>query len=49
MNNITVYQATLKDIPVIQKIAQLTFPVTYRDIITPEQNNFMMEDRKSVV
>lgn len=43
MNNITVYQATLKDIPVIQKIAQLTFPVTYRDIITPEQNNFMME------
>lgn len=39
----TIYQATLKDIPIIQEIARVTFPVTYRDIITPEQNDFMME------
>ncbi len=39
----TIYQATLKDIPVIQTIARATFPATYHDIITPEQNDFMME------
>lgn len=39
----TIYQATLKDIPIIQEIARVTFPVTYRDIITPEQKDFMME------
>lgn len=42
-HQVTIYQATLKDIPVIQSIAQVTFPVTYCEIITPEQNDFMME------
>ena len=40
----TIYQATLKDIPIIQEIARVTFPVTYRDIITPEQKDFTDAD-----
>ncbi|MDD5862134.1 MAG: GNAT family N-acetyltransferase [Prevotella sp.] len=39
----TIYQASLKDIPVIQGIARVTFTDTYHDIITPEQNDYMME------
>lgn len=35
-------EATLNDIPVIQEIAGITFPLTYKDIITPEQNDYMM-------
>lgn len=39
----TIRQATLEDIPTIQAIANITFPLTYKDIITPEQNDYMME------
>ena len=35
-------KATLEDIPIIQSIANITFPLTYKDIITPEQNDYMM-------
>lgn len=36
-------QATTNDIPTIQKIAQATFPLTYKNIITPEQSDYMMD------
>lgn len=40
---LTIRKATLQDIPVIQGIAEITFPRTYKDIITPEQNDYMMQ------
>lgn len=39
----TIREATLADIPVIQSIAKRTFPLTYKDIITAEQNDYMMD------
>ncbi|MDE6348291.1 MAG: GNAT family N-acetyltransferase [Bacteroides sp.] len=39
----TTRKATIADCALIQKLAQQTFPVTYRDILTPEQIAYMME------
>lgn len=39
----TIREATLDDIPVIQSIADIAFPATYKDIITPEQIDYMMD------
>lgn len=39
----TIREATLADIPVIQGIANVAFPETYKDIITQEQCGYMME------
>lgn len=36
-------QAYLNDIPAIKQMADIVFRHTYRDIITPEQMEFMME------
>lgn len=45
MENIkpTIRKATLDDIPIIQSIANVAFPDTYKDIITPEQCDYMMD------
>lgn len=40
---LTIRKATLADIPVIQGIADVAFPDTYKDIITPEQCDYMMD------
>ncbi len=42
-NDLKIRKATLADIPVIQAIANVAFPETYKDIITPEQCAYMME------
>lgn len=39
----TIRKATLADIPTIQHIAGITFPLTYKDIITPAQVDYMMQ------
>lgn len=39
----TIRKATTADCTLIQKLAQQTFPVTYRGILSPEQINYMME------
>lgn len=39
---ITVNQATVTDIPVIQAIAHQTWPVTFGDILSPEQIQYML-------
>lgn len=39
----TIRKATLADIPTIRQLAEEIFPYTYREIHTPEQNDFMME------
>ncbi len=36
-------KADLEDAPLINKLAREVFPLTYRDILTPEQNEFMFE------
>lgn len=41
MNNIRI--ATLEDIPLIRRMAQQVFPETYKDIISPEQCDYMMD------
>lgn len=43
MKKMEIRQANINDIPTIQAIAGRTFPLTYKDIITPEQNDYMME------
>lgn len=48
-NNLKIRKATLADIPLIQEIADVAFPATYKDIITPEQCNFMMDMMYSTV
>ena len=46
-------KATTADCELIHKLAWQIFPETYKDILSPEQNDYMMEwmysDRKSVV
>lgn len=49
MEKITIRKATLDDIPVIQSIAKIAFPETYKDIITPEQCSYMMDMMYSTV
>ena len=39
----TVRQATVEDCPLIQRMAQEVFPATYREILSPEQLDYMME------
>ena len=39
----TIRQATTADCQLIHDLAWQTFPHTYRDILTPEQNDYMME------
>lgn len=39
----TIRKATTADCALIQKLAQQTFPATYRDILSPEQIDYMME------
>ncbi len=39
----TIKKATTADCTLIQKLAQQIFPVTYQDILTPEQSDYMME------
>ena len=36
-------KATLEDIPKIQAIAQIAFRLTYKDILSPQQMDYMME------
>lgn len=40
---LAIREATTDDIAVIQSIAGVTFPQTYKDLITPEQNDYMMD------
>ena len=39
----TIRKATTEDCALIRKLAQQVFPNTYRDILTPEQIDYMME------
>lgn len=39
----TIKKATTADCALIRELAEQIFPVTYRDILTPEQNDYMME------
>lgn len=39
----TLRKATLADCELIQKLAQQIFPITYQEILTPEQIDYMME------
>lgn len=38
-----IYQATESQLIEVQKIAQITWPYTFRDILTPSQIDYMME------
>lgn len=40
---LTIRQATISDIPLIRKLAQEIFPYTYREMLSPEQIDYMME------
>ena len=39
----TIRKATTADCALIQKLAQQIFPVTYKDILTPEQTDYCPE------
>lgn len=39
----TIRKATMDDIPLINKMAQVVFPDTYSEILSPEQLDYMME------
>lgn len=39
----TLRKATVADCELIQKLAQQIFPVTYQEILTPEQTDYMMK------
>ncbi len=43
MSHITILKATSADIATIHKLAWRIFPYTYREILTQEQTNYMME------
>lgn len=43
MSYITIRRATEDDIATIRDLAWCIFPHTYREILTPEQNDYMME------
>ena len=40
---IHIVKATTEDIPVIRQLAEQAFPDTYREILSPEQIDYMME------
>lgn len=39
----TIKRATVKDIQTIRQMASVVFPATYKEILTPEQLDYMME------
>ena len=39
----TIRKATLEDIHLINQLAKEVFPATYKDILTPEQIDYMMD------
>ncbi len=39
----TIREATISDIPLIRSLANVIFPHTYRELLSPEQIEFMME------
>lgn len=39
----TIRKATMEDIPLINRMAQLVFPATYSDILSQEQLDYMMD------
>ena len=39
----TIRKATLEDIPLINKLAWEAFPATYKNILTSEQIDYMMD------
>ena len=40
---LTIRKATTADCELIHKLAWQIFPETYKDILSPEQNDYMME------
>ena len=44
----TIRKATTADCALIQKLAQQIFPVTYKDILTPEQTDYMVANFQSL-
>ena len=40
---ITLRLATFADIPTIQEVAEITWPISYREIISPEQIRYMLD------
>ena len=43
----TIRKATTADCALIQKLAQQIFPVTYKDILTPEQTDTILNAWKA--
>ena len=43
MTKIDIRPATTEDIPLIREMAAIVFPATYREILSPEQLDYMME------
>lgn len=43
INTMRIRQATIHDIPIIQALAEVAFRHTYREILSPEQMEYMME------
>lgn len=43
MNNYTLLKATKADLPTIHDMAQVTFRHTYREMLSPDQIDYMME------
>lgn len=43
MTEFTIRRATIEDIPLIQKMANVVFRKTYADILSPEQMEYMMD------
>ena len=41
--DILIRSASLEDIPLIRELAGVTFPDTYREILSPEQMDYMMD------
>ena len=41
---ITLRLATISDIPLIQEVAESTWPVSYKEIISPEQIRYMLDN-----
>ena len=39
----TIREATINDCELIHKLAEKVFPVTYKEILTPEQSDYMMD------
>lgn len=42
-STLTFRLATTEDIPLVQRLAEATFPVTYAQILTPQQSDYMMD------